>query len=42
MLNVMAEPAGRSRKKGRRWRAQEELSVAMLCCGLLCIGLLVG
>jgi len=40
---VMALPTGRSRKRGRRWRVQEELSaVDHLVLWIPCIGLLVG
>jgi len=42
MLNVMALPTGRSRKRGRRWRVQEELSAVILCCGFLALASLLG
>jgi len=41
MLNVMALPTGRSRKRCRRWRVQEELRDVILFW-IPCIGLLVG
>jgi len=42
MLNVMALPTGRSRKRCRRWRVQEELRDVILCFGFLALAYLLG